>query len=222
MNDFAVLRTLSDKIRPSHTALVIVDMLNDYVDPSGKAATRAQRPISVARSIIPVVQKLLAAAREHNVLVAHIMQTVLPNGLSDSGPWTDSRTRATYCTSDLGLDGTWGQEVIPELAPAANEAVVKKYRFSGFVGTNLDLVLRSHGILTTIVCGVSTNVCVEATARDAFSHEYYVVLPPDACASWDTELHHASLRTASQRYAVIPSVDEILDVWSPVREKALR
>lgn len=221
MNE-SVLGTLSEKIRPSHTALVIVDMLNDYVDPEGKAATRAARPIEVARSIIPAIQKLLSAARERNVLVTHIVQTVLPDGLSDSGPWIDGRSRATYCTSDLAMDGSWGQQVIPELAPGPGEACVKKYRFSGFVGTNLDLILRSHNILTTIVCGVSTNVCVEATARDAFSHEYYVVMPKDACASWDMQLHDASLKTAAQRYAVVPSVDEILEVWSPVRREALR
>jgi ureidoacrylate peracid hydrolase len=112
------------------------------------------------------------------------------------------------------MEGTWGQQIIDELQPAEGEAVVRKYRYGAFVGTNLALVLRSAGVRTAICCGAATNVCVEATAREAFSHEFYVVLPRQACGSWNADLHAATLTTAEARYASVCDVDEILACWS--------
>ncbi len=212
-----ILGTLEAKVMPEHTALVIVDMLNDFLHPAGKTATRANRPITYARAVISAMQSLLTAAREKGVFVAHVVHTTLPDHLSDSGPWLDARSRAVYSVIDVCMDGSWGQQVIDELCPQRGEALIRKYRYSGFVGTNLDLVLRSRRIRTVICCGVSTNVCVEATARDAFSHDYYVVIPGDSCASWDMELHRATLATAARRYATICQTEEIVQIWQGSR-----
>lgn len=208
-----VLRTIPAKVDPRWTALLLIDLLNDFLDPEGKTAATAGRPIEVARSVIPAQQALLGAARRAGLLVVHLAQTTLRSRAASSGPWLDARSRATYSVEDLCLEGTWGAEVIRELAPADDDLVIPKYRYSGFAGTNLDLVLRSRGIRTVVCAGVSTNVCVEATAREAFSHDYYVVLPEDACASWDDDLHHATLRTAGHRYAAVTTVDELAATW---------
>jgi ureidoacrylate peracid hydrolase len=148
-------------------------------------------------------------------MVVHIQHTTLLNGLSDSGPWLDARMQAIYSAVDVCMDGSWGQEIIQELQPADGEAVVKKFRYGAFAGTDLDLILRSAGIRTVVCCGASTNVCVEATAREAFALEYYVVLPRDACGSWSEALHDASLATAAQRYAAVTQVDDVVGVWTP-------
>jgi ureidoacrylate peracid hydrolase len=208
-----VLSTLEDKVARPRAALVIVDMVNDFVDPKGKTATIAHRPLDHARSVIPNQQRLLAAARAADMLVVHVQHTTLTDHFSDSGPWLDARSRATYSVPDICVAGTWGQEIIAELAPNAGEVVVQKYRYSGFAGTNLDLVLRTAGIETVVCCGVSTNACVESTARDAFSLDYYVVLPEDACASWDRSLHDATIRSAAARYAAICTVDDLVRLW---------
>lgn len=208
-----VLSTLQEKTHPDRVALVIVDMVNDFVDPRGKTATRANRPLDHARSVIPAMQRLLDGARGAGVQVVHVQHTTLPGHASDSGPWLDARSRATYSVEDICLDGTWGQQIIDELEPAPSETVVRKHRYSGFAGTNLDLVLRSAGRQTVVCCGVSTNACVEATAREAFSLDYYVVLPRDACASWDRDLHEATLRTAAHRYGVVCAVNDLLEIW---------
>ncbi len=210
-----VLRSLDRKVEPSWTALLLIDLLNDFLAPDGKTAADAGRPIDFARAVIPAQQRLLAAARAAGVMVIHVAQTTLHNRASSSGPWLDARSRATYSVEDLCMEGSWGGRVIDELAPLDDELVIPKYRYSGFAGTNLDLVLRSRGIRTTICAGVSTNVCVEATAREAFSHDYYVVLPEDACASWDEPLHHATLATAGHRYASVTTVDELAAQWRP-------
>jgi nicotinamidase-related amidase len=211
------MRELAEKLEPAHTALVIVDMENDFVHPEGKAATRGGRPLDHIHAIIPSIQELLAAARAASVLIVHIQHTTLADDLSNSGPWFDARMKATYSAIDVCLDGTWGQQIIDELRPLEGEAIVRKYRYGAFVGTNLDLVLRSAGIRTTVCCGAATNVCVEATAREAFSHEYYVVLPRQACGSWSASLHEASLATAAHRYASVCDVEEVVARWGSER-----
>lgn len=208
-----VLSTLNDKVDPRHSALLIIDMSNDLVDPAGKTATRAKRPIEHARRVIPVMQELIAAAREAQVMVVFVQHTTLRDYRGVSGAWLDARSRSTYSVEDLCVDGTWGQEIIKELEPAETDVLVKKYRYSGFTGTNLGMVLRSAGVRTIVCTGVSTNVCVEATARDGFTQDYYVVYAADACGSWDTELHDATLRTAAHRYATVVDSQGLIDVW---------
>ena len=214
-----VLYELTDKVAPEHTALVLVDMVNDFIDPKGKTAVKANRPIDFARSVIPAMRGLLEAARAAGVMVVHVQHTTLPNHASSSGPWLDARSRATYSVDDICLDGTWGQQIIDELEPLPGEAVVKKYRYSGFAGTNLDLVLRSAGRRTVVCAGVSTNACVEATAREAFSLDYYVVYAGDACASWNMELHEATLASAAHRYAIVTDSTSMATSWASANER---
>lgn len=207
------MSTLGQKIDPARTALVIVDMVNDFVHPEGKTAVRAGRKVEHAHAAIPNQRRLLDGARRAGVPVIHVQHTTLPDHASDSGAWLDARSRATFSVTDICLDGTWGQAIIDELLPVPGETSVKKYRYSGFAGTNLDLILRSMGRESIVCCGVSTNVCVEATAREGFSLDYYVVLPSDACASWDMDLHASALATAGHRYATVCTSDEILAQW---------
>ncbi len=206
--------TLEEKVNPTRVALVIIDMQNDLLHAEGKAAVGGGRDTSAAWAIVPALQKLLESAREHDVLTIHVQATTLPRQTSGSGPWLDSRSRATFSTPDICVDGTWGQQTIAELAPIGAEPVVKKYRYSAFPGTSLDLILRSNQIETVITAGVSTNACVEATAREAFSNNYYVVYPADCVASWSKHLHDATLETAAHRYAVVCDSAEIMKVWS--------
>lgn len=215
-----VLRSLQEKIRTEWTALLLIDLLNDFLDPQGKTASRAGRPIEFARAAISAQQTLLAAARNAGVLVVHLAQETLPDQSSASGPWLDARSRATYSVEDLCVAGTWGAEVIKELEPVPGEPIVRKHRYSGFAGTHLDSLLRSRGIQTVVCAGVSTNVCVEATAREAFSHEYYVVYASDACASWDQHLHEATLATAAHRYATVVPTADIVAEWQPTQGRA--
>lgn len=215
-----VLSTLAEKVDPDRTALVIVDMVNDFVHPEGKTAVRAGRKVEHAHKAIPQQQLLLAGARAAGAPVIHVQHTTLPDHASDSGVWLDARSRATYSVVDICMDGTWGQEIVEELQPAPGETVVKKYRYSGFAGTNLALVLRSMGRESIVCCGVSTNVCVEATAREAFSLDYYVVIPEDACASWDMSLHTSALASAGHRYATVCSTADLLQTWEAGRGPA--
>jgi len=208
-----ILRTLRSKVEPQHCALLVIDMQNDFLHEQGKARQEGARNLAPMLEMIPRQAELIAAARVARVPVVYVLQTTLAGGASSSNVWIEARTRARYSGQEMCLDGSWGQEVISELKPRPGDQVVKKHRYSGFVGTNLDLLLGSLGCRTVICAGTSTNVCVEATAWDAFHHEYYVVYATDACASWDMALHASTLATAERRYATVASVSELTDCW---------
>jgi ureidoacrylate peracid hydrolase len=205
---------LADRLRPARTALLLIDLSNDFVHPRGKAATLGGRDVSHARRILPTVGALAEAARRAGVVVIHSRHTTLKGGASDSPVWRDARSRAAYSAPDICLDGSWGQEIVDELPPWPGDHVVEKYRYGGFTGTRLELVLRSLGRDSLVCCGVSTNVCVDTTAREAFARDFYVTIAADACASWDMELHASSLRTAERRFAVVASAEDIRAAWA--------
>ncbi|MFG1184795.1 cysteine hydrolase family protein [Xanthobacter aminoxidans] len=207
-----ILASFTERFAPPHTALVIIDMQKDFcVD--GFAASAAGRPLGAAQAIVPVIAELRAAARRAGVLVCHVGFWTLPGHLSDSGPWLAQRRRSTYASDRIAIAETRGADFVPELSPAAGEVVIHKHRYSAFKGTDLDMVLRGRGIASVAVCGVSTNVCVESTLRDAFEYGYYVSAVGDACASWDMDLHHATLRNVEARFGIVATATDLARSW---------
>ena len=214
MSEPQLLTTLNDKVAPEHTALLIIDMVNDFVHPEGKTASRAGRDTAASLAVVPSQQRVREAARAAGVTTLLVQHTTLPDHASDSGPWLEARRRATFSVEDVCLDGTWGQGFLEGTGPVDGDLVVRKHRYSAFAGTSLDLLLRSRGIRTVVLAGVSTNSCVEATAREAFSLDYYVLYVEDACASWDMDLHRATLASADRRYAQVIDTDAMVAAWS--------
>lgn len=208
-----ILQTLEERLEPGHTALAIIDMQKDFcVD--GFATSKAGRPLDAVKALIPRLVALRAAAKRAGVLVFHIGFETYPENMSDSGVWLTQRRRATYASDKIALSGTAGMAFIDELRPGDGELAVMKHRYSAFKGTDFDMLLRAHNIRTVVPTGVSTNVCVESTLRDAFEHSYYVCVPEDGCASWDMDLHAATLKTANARFGLVTSVAEIISIWT--------
>lgn len=207
-----ILDSLAARLDPAHTALIIIDMQKDFCC-DGFATSRAGRPLDAAQSIISTLVEFREAARQAGVLVVHVGFKTYLDHMSDSGPWLAQRRRSTYASDKIALSGDEGMEFIPELTPEIDELTIWKHRYSAFKGTDLDMLLRAHDIKTVVPCGVSTNVCVESTLRDAFEHSYYVCLARDACASWDMDLHNATLKTANARFGLVLNVSEIAQVW---------
>ena len=202
----------AERLAPEHTALLIVDMQKDFLAP-GFGAERAGRDLTDARAVIPHIARLLDGARRAGATIAHIGFGTEPDHGSDSGSWLAKRREATVSSETLCLTGTEGAEFVDELAPRPGEITVTKRRYSGFTATELDLRLRARRVETVIVTGVSTNACVETTGRAAFELGYYLVVPPDACASWDMTLHEATLANVRHRFGITPTIDEILGLW---------
>jgi ureidoacrylate peracid hydrolase len=208
-----ILPDLEARVQPGHTALFIIDMQKDLCA-EGFLCDQAGRDLTATRSIIPNLQKLLAAARQAGVLVCHVGFSTLREHLSDSGPWLSQRRRSTYSSDKLCMDGSEGAETIDELKPQTDEPIIRKHRYSAFKGTNLDLLLRGRDTRTVVTTGVSTNVCVESSLREAFELDYYVCIPSDGVASWDMGLHEATLQTVNHRYGLVTTCDELIALWS--------
>ena len=213
-----VLTELHELVDPAHTALVVVDMQRDFVEPDGLFA-RLGIDVSMYAAARLQMAALLAAAREQGVLVVHLQNTALPGRRSDSPAQIRFNLRMHASARHAGpplrytVPGTPGHELVPDLAARPDELVVRKYRSSGFWGTNLDLLLRSNGIRTVVVSGCTTEGCVDSTARDAMFSDYYVVVAEDAVASDDRAQHEAALLLMRHRFD-LASTDEVEAVWS--------
>jgi nicotinamidase-related amidase len=212
-----VFTELEELVDPAHAALVVVDMQRDFCIPGG-AFDALGIDISMYPPMIPRLARLIDGARAADVRVIYIQMTTLPGRAIESPPQIRFNLRLHLATNGgeplrYTEDGSVGQEVIPELAPRDGDLVIKKYRSSGFWGTNLDMLLRSNGILSVIVAGCTTEGCVESTARDALFNDYYVVIAEDCVASDDRAQHDASMLLMRHRFD-ISSSDEILGVWA--------
>jgi nicotinamidase-related amidase len=213
-----VYTELEELVSAAHTALLLVDMQRDFVEPDGLFG-RLGIDLAMYKQTRPRLAGLLAAARTHGVMVLHVQNTALPGGRSDSPVQVRFNLRMHQAvrrdSSPLRytIPGTSGAHFVDELAPVGDEPVVPKYRSSGFWGTNLDVLLRSNGIRTVVVTGCTTEGCVESTARDAMFSDYYVVVATDCVGSDDKEQHDASMLLMRHRFDLTTG-DEIANVWA--------
>lgn len=212
-----VLTELSELVDPAHTALVVIDMQRDFLDPDGVVASLGV-DLSVYDDVRQQVKTLISVARNANVPVVHVQNTTLPGGMSDS-PAQLHFTTIMHKVARRGappvaytIAGTRGHEFVPEAQPLDGEVVVQKHRSSAFWGTDLALVLRSNSIATTVVAGCTTEGCVESTARDALFNDFYVVVAEDCVGSDDRAQHDASLFLMRHRFDVVDS-SEIRQSW---------
>jgi nicotinamidase-related amidase len=202
---------LSEILDPEHCALLVVDMQNDFCSPTGHFA-RNGKSISAVQSIVEPIARLLEYARGQQVPVLHTQQTTAPGLASDSPAWLYFKTRDGKAP-DYTLEGSWGHDFVTELQPLAGEPVVRKYRPSAFLGTDLDRLLRSLGVETVVIAGCLTQGCVQATAMDASFHDFYTVVVADCVQSNSQEQHLNALRFLRSRYDVLPSSD-VQRAWS--------
>ena len=180
------------------TALIVIDMQRDFLDAGGYAAN-AGLDVSLLRQAIVPISTLLAAARQKKLLVVHTREGHRPD-LTDCPPAKLARSRSAGAeigsTGPLGrllVQGEQGHDIIDELYPKADEPVIDKPGYSAFAHTNLEFILRKNNIEKILFTGVTTEVCVHSTLRDATDRGYQCVLVSDACASAYPHLHQAAL-----------------------------
>lgn len=216
-----VFTELSELVDPEHTALLLIDMQRDFVGADGAFAALGV-DLSMYAQSLPALARLLVDARRASVLVVHVQNTTLPDRMSDSPAQIRFNLRMHAANHHDGTPlrysvlGTPGHEFVNEVAPLADELVVRKYRSSAFWGTNLELLLRSNGIKTVVIGGCTTEGCVESTARDALFNDLYVVIAVDCVASDDRAQHDASLLLMRHRFDMA-SAGEIAEVWAEGR-----
>ena len=182
----------------SRTALLLVDIQNDFCMPGGWAEL-AGLDFRRAAGILPPVKDLLAAARDAGLFVVHTREGHRPD-LSDCPLNKQRKMRHTGLAygqvapnGRLFIRGTWNNEIVDCLAPLPGEPVIDKPGKGAFYATDLEAILQDRGIETLIVCGLTTHVCVASTLREAADRGFDTVLLADCCQSYEENLHLGAL-----------------------------
>jgi nicotinamidase-related amidase len=182
----------------AQAGLVIIDMQRDFLEPGGFGAALGN-DVSLLRCAIAPTQRLLEAARVASLTVIHTREGHRPD-LADLPPAKKARGRLPNGIGDPGpmgrilVRGEPGHDIIPELYPAPGEPVVDKPGKGAFHATDLDAMLKNRGITQLIVCGVTTEVCVNTTVREANDRGYECIVVEDCVGSYFPEFQEMGLR----------------------------
>jgi ureidoacrylate peracid hydrolase len=198
-----------DEVDPRRTALIVVDMQIDFL------AEGAPLEVTAGRVMIPQLKRTIDFCREREIPVIYTAHVHRRDG-SDMGLF---KHNAAIAGGNALTEGEPGTAIYPEIAPRHHELVIKKHRFSGFYGTDLELVLRGLGVDTVVICGVTTENCCHGTARDAMFRDFKVIFLSDATGTFDyadvgqgglsaDEVHRSTLVILSLSTADVMTVEE--------------
>ncbi len=201
-------KTFLEKIDPAHTALIVVDMQNEFCSPEGYVAKQGwdirpmqemalelKRFIANARQYVPIIN--VRGQYDPAFMPPQMVERLHRLGISP------------YCQP-----GTKGADFYPGFDPAPGDFVITKRTFSAFAHTELQYVLRNLRVHTVVVTGTFTNVCVDSTVRDAYFNGFYPVIPSDLSATPDPETHRLTLETLGHFFGVVVPSTEILETWA--------
>jgi len=207
------------------TALVIIDMQRDFVMPGGFGEALGN-DVALLWSTVDPIRRMLEAARRLGMLIVHTREGHRPD-LSDCPPSKLARGRGARRIGDPGpmgrilVRGEPGHEIVPELAPKAGEVVIDKPGKGAFFATDLELILRDRSIKTLIVCGVTTEVCVNTTVREANDRGFECVVLSDCVASYFHEFHVAALAMVKAQGGIFGWVSDSKRALSALLEQGV-
>ena len=191
-------------------ALIIIDMQRDFLEPGGFGAALGN-DVSLLKAAVEPCRAVLAAARSAGLLVIHTREGHRPD-LSDAPPHKVERGDPAMRIGAAGpmgrilVRGEPGHDIIPELYPVAGEPVIDKPGKGAFYQTDLELMLKNRGIDTLMVCGVTTEVCVNTTVREANDRGFRCIVIGDCCASYFPQFHIAGLEMIKAQGGIFGSV----------------
>jgi nicotinamidase-related amidase len=200
------------ELKPAEAALLIIDMQRDFIEPGGFGAALGNDVSQLHRTIEPL-QALLAAARDAGLLVIHTREGHKPD-LSDLHDTKRIRGRGAMTIGDEGpmgrilVIGEPGHDIIPALYPIAGEPVVDKPGKGAFYATELSDLVAEHGLTQFIVCGVTTEVCVHTTVREANDRGIECLVLADCTGSYFPEFHETALRMIAAQGGIFGWVGE--------------
>jgi ureidoacrylate peracid hydrolase len=196
------------RVAPATTRLLVVDVQNDFLADGGWFANHGH-DLEPMRRAVDNMDRFIALARAAGV------RPIFIKAIYDQ-KWLSRPMLERHAL--IGLDthhcqeGTWGAEFYV-LRPEPDDDVIVKHRYSAFIGTELDPLLRAQGVENLIVVGVTTNVCVESTARDGYMLDYHIVLVEDCTASYSEAPHLATLANIRRAFGRVATATEIASAW---------
>ena len=204
------------RFQPASTALLLIDMQNDFCAADGYVEKVLRKDASPCRAIVASIAALAERARMVRVPVIWLRADYSPEKVPVH---LALKAHERGSTEPFCHGGSWGAGFFG-VSPAPGEPVIDKHSFSAFIGTGLEQSLRSRGICTVVLSGVQTNACIESSLRDAASLGFHVVVPSDGVASHTPALHDATLKNVAFLFGdVVPSA-EIARIWQEALDRA--
>ena len=206
---------------PETTALVVIDMQRDFLEPGGFGAMLGN-DVALLQSAVEPLQRVLAAAREAGLMIVHTREGHRPD-LTDAPPAKLARGGFIGTEGPKGrilVRGEYGHDIVDELAPAPGEVVLDKPGKGSFCATDLDLILRNRRITSLIVTGVTTEVCVHTTVREANDRGYECLVLSDCCGSYFPEFHEVALRMIAAQGGIFGWVGTSTDLLAALPVEA--
>lgn len=197
-------------IPAARTAVLVIDLQNDFCDPDG-AMARLGADVGANVEVVRRVVPFLAAARRAGCLIVFVRQTadeLTTSPARRARLATMGRSSQTVCCR-----GTWGAELHPALTVETGDVVIDKTCYSAFIGTSLDLVLRSQERDQVVVVGTAANVCVDSTVRDAYMRDHHVIVPRDLVGHTRERLAESALENLAIYFAEVTTADAVRAAW---------
>ena len=196
----------SFQLNSSNTALLVVDVQNDFCHNQGFFSKYKPVTLDHVEQAISNLSVLIKNCRTFNLPIIFIRTT--HSDWTNSPAWLKRMDGAAENRRICAPD-SWGSNFY-NVAPKEGDCIVTKHRYSAFIGTDLDLILKSQGIEYILVTGVATNVCVESTARDGYHRDYNVILIEDCCGAFDKAEHAATLNNISKFFGTVTTAEELI------------
>lgn len=202
------MRLPRERVDPATTRLLVVDVQNDFLADEGWFGKHGQ-DLTLMRQAVDNVQRFIPIARAAGVKPIFVRAIYDEKWLSK--PMLE-RHQLVGFDSHHCQEGTWGADFYV-VRPEPDDDVITKHRYSAFIGTDMDPLLRAQGVENLIIVGVTTNVCVESTARDGYMHDYHIVVVEDCTASYSEEPHLATLANIRRAFGRVATTEEIIAAW---------
>ena len=205
-----------DFLDPRAAAVVIVDVQNDFCHEDG-AAAKMGLDISAVQAVVPAIEELIDLAREMDVPRIYLR--------GEHSRWFNGDVWIRRGAKGRSVDairipmveaGSWGADFY-RVSPREDELVITKHRYSGFAYTPLELALQALRVTNVVISGTATNVCVEATARDAIMRGYYPVVVADCVASGQEHLHRNALEDMAEYLGAVVQFADVREAWTAAR-----
>jgi ureidoacrylate peracid hydrolase len=193
------------------TALIVVDMQNGFCSPEG-SLTQMGKDTTMCVAAVAPCRRLVEAAHGAGVPVIYT-RIVYRADYADRG-LMPHEIRPALKDLKACVDGTWDAELVPEFVPEARDHVFDKNRPSAFYNCGMESALRSLDMKTLVICGVTTNICVESTVRDAGQRDYRTFVVADATGELEQDRHDAALKSMAYFFAHLVTVADVVAAWA--------